>query len=144
MDTDRPEPEGLEDALRWARRAPEGTLLPAEAVAEILARAQEDRPADPGEEEPAEAPVERPWSWREKLWDTPSETRLGVQELAEALARSKSWIRKAARAGELPARKHGQAFVFVAGEIRHWIRSSEESVSEGPSDPPSGTLRLHG
>lgn len=140
MDTDGPRFDGLEGALAWARSAPKGASLPVSAVVRLLEDVQDSR----DETRKAQAPLssDRPWTWREKLWDTPSETRLGVIELAEAVGRSKSWIRKQARAGEIPARKQGQAFVFLAGEVRHWVRESEEVVNAGPSDPPVGRLNF--
>ena len=112
-----------------------GATLPAAAVLE--------RCPD-FEETPATAlvvPVET--TWRERLWFAPSEARLNAHEVAEALGRSASWVYK--RTGTtrrdddpapLPCRRMDGSLVFLAGELRAWIRDHEESVIEGPSDPP--------
>lgn len=75
--------------------------------------------------EPSPEPVE-PTSWGERLWTVPAETRLGVQELSEALDRPKSFVYKATSSDEIPHRKMSGSLVFVAGEIRGWIRETEE------------------
>lgn len=73
------------------------------------------------------------WTWREKLWVVPAETRLGVEEACEALRRSSSWLYKrtgdtANPAERLPVRRaHGQ-LTFTAGELRTWIREHEEVI----------------
>ena len=84
------------------------------------------------------APVEAE-SWRERLWTVPAETRLGLEELREALDRSASWIyhRTAAKAEHrLPHRKLDSVLVFTAGEVRAWLRDREEVVCAGPMEPP--------
>ena len=71
-------------------------------------------------------------SWREKLWIVPPETRLNVREVAQALGRSTSWVyKRTSRASprqRLPHRSmDGGKLVFLAGEVRTWVRETELS-----------------
>ena len=105
-------------------------ILPA---SEVLDRLPEAGERETTQSEPS--PIEL--TWRERLWLVPAETRLGVAELCEALDRSQSWAyrRTGPKADEpLPHRLLDGQLVFVAGEIRHWIREHEESVFELPMD----------
>ena len=83
-----------------------------------------ERPAAPGG-----TADERPASWRERLWEVPEQTRIGVEELAEAIGKSTSWVYKqtsrSAPGATLPFRKMGGDLVFVAGEIRAWLETEE-------------------
>lgn len=116
--------ESLQEVVRWCQEAPEGTRLDARTVADLLERVTE---ADDGGSEPAPSgSVADVLTWREKLWIVPAETRIGVRELEEALDRPKGWIYKRTSAGELPHRKLGGALAFVVGEVRTWIRETEE------------------
>ena len=105
-----------------------GATVPASAV---LARLPEiDHEPAP----PASGPVPDP-SWREKLWTCPAETRLGLEELCEALSRSSSWIyhRTSIKAvNRIPHRKLDGVLCFTAGAVRAWIRDSEQVVCAGP------------
>lgn len=119
--------ERLSDLLEWLRRAPSGTRLEASEMVEILERVAE---VDPPTTEPTEDASE-PATWREKLWKSPPETRLGVVEVAEALGRPKSFVyaRTGSKAEDLiPHRKLDGALVFTAGELRAWIEDREEVV----------------
>jgi hypothetical protein len=152
MGTKESEIQTLDDAIRWLRGAPPGTLIPADTMAELISSVKEAAPPDP------RAGVSESGfqgSWRERLWTVPSETRLGVSELSEALGRKRSWIYartqqegKTAkdRSERLPHRRLDGVLVFVAGEIRRWVREREESFSECPMEPPTipsrGGLRL--
>lgn len=148
MDTDPPESAAFRtvgDLLRWCRQAPEGTSVPVAEMArqlEALGTEAETTSEATGHEDD-ESPELR-WSWRVKLFrdDTPAEARLGVQEAAEATGKSVSWIRKKAAAGDLPSRKLGRDLVFLAGELRHWIRESEQVQAAGPMDPPGRHLDM--
>jgi predicted DNA-binding transcriptional regulator AlpA len=116
----------------------------ADAEATIPARVVLERlPNDPRADRiPSVIPPEPVATWRERLWLVASETRLGAHEVAEALGRSRSWIyKRTARGaeGRIPCRRLDGELVFLAGELRAWIREREESVHEGPSDRP--TLR---
>ena len=105
-------------------------VLPA---SEVLDRLPEAAEHETTRTEPS--PLEL--TWRERLWLVPSETRLGVHEVCEALDRSSSWLyRHTGPKAEdpLPHRLLDGHLVFVAGEIRHWIREHEESVFELPMD----------
>ena len=102
-------------------------------ASEVLARLPE---AEEHETTPTEpSPLEL--TWRERLWLIPAETRLGAHEVNEALGRSASWLyRHTGPKAEdpLPHRLLDGQLVFVAGEIRHWTRTHEESVFELPMD----------
>lgn len=101
------------------------------AFVDDLREVAADGPDDPdaSDAEPG-APVE--WTWRERLWACPAETRLTVDDVAEALGRSPSWVYKrtapsADPEDRLPARKAHGGLVFTAGELRTWIRDHEEA-----------------
>ena len=84
-------------------------------------------------------------TWRERLWTAPAETRLGIVELCEGLGRSQSWAYK--RTGPkaedpLPHRLLDGQLVFLCGEIRHWVRTHEESISECPMDSTASERAL--
>ena len=119
----------LADLRAWAMAAPQGTTIPVTTLAELL-----------GDLEEAEAPVvtveptNAGWTWRERLWEVPAETRLGVAELSEALGRPRSYIY--ARTGPktdapIPHRKLDGTLLFTAGEVRAWIREREETNHAG-------------
>ncbi len=81
------------------------------------------------ESAPGEAAVERAFTWREKLWVVPFETRIGTVELAEALRRPKSWVYARTQANaksKIPHRRLDGFLHFVVGEIRDWIQAREE------------------
>jgi hypothetical protein len=87
-----------------------------------------------------------PASWREKLWTVPSDTRLGRNELCEALGRPASWVyRHTSPKGGLPMLPHRKLdgeLVFVVGEVRAWVIDHEEVLRagrvEGPGRAESG------
>lgn len=137
--------ETISDLLAWCSRAPEGTSLDARVLARVLARILEDL-ADPNPVPAPAAPQGIPGAttWREKLWTVPSETRLGVTELCEALGRPRSWIyaRTGPKAEDpVPHRKLDGVLLFCAGELRAWIRDREDVQAAGPMDPPTRTLK---
>ena len=114
------------------------TLAEAEAIVSaraVLSRLNSDCVAEP----PVIALEESP-TWRERLWTAPSEMRIGLHEVAEAFGRSRSWCYKrtgSAAIDGIPCRRLDGELVFLVGELRAWWRSREESVHEGPSDPPA-------
>ena len=138
----------VQEVMAWCRAAPAGTQVDAAAIAELLRFVLEKEPIDDGGHTEALSDARTGWTWRERIWVVPAETRLGVAELAEALGRPKSWVyarthryqgkgtaRKERRREELiPHRKMGGALAFTAGEIRTWIRLREEEVSGVPMD----------
>lgn len=120
----------------WLAAAPAGSMLPAEALASMLRSVKERSPAP----EPAPKDAETPEvTWRERLWTAPPQTRIGVQELMEALGRPRSWIyrhtspKAAKEAGHdlLPYRKLEGELVFLVGEIRTWIIEQEDIMRRG-------------
>jgi hypothetical protein len=88
--------------------------------------------------EPSTAPAEA--TWRERLWSVSPDVRLGVPEAAEAFGRPVSWVYRhtSAKSGLelLPHRRLDGELVFLAGELRAWIREHEEVVQRGPRDMP--------
>lgn len=76
-----------------------------------------------------------PSDWQVRLWVVPSETRLSVDDVAEAVGRSRQWVyhHTSARStySRLPYRKLDGRLVFQAGEIRDWLANQEERVSPG-------------
>ena len=127
----------LSELKLWCQAAPPGTHVDAEWLAQCL-ESVEPVPAPPAlMVEPSEP------TWRERLWTVPSETRLGVVEVAEAVNRAKSWVYSRTGTAEdpIPHRKLDGTLVFTAGEIRTWIRDSEESIHEVPMTPPNRILR---
>lgn len=74
-------------------------------------------------------------SWRSRLWTEPPERRIGVEEVAEALGRSTSWVYKnvtPGAEGALPVRRFGGELVFLVGEVRAWLETNEELVNRPP------------
>lgn len=104
------------------------------ALARLLENLQPEdhRPESP----PLQTMEPAPESWRSRLWDVPAETRLCVDEVAEAVGRSRHWVYRASSAGRgrdrLPARKLDSRLEFTAGELRAWIRNQEEVLHRGP------------
>ena len=76
---------------------------------------------------------ELPMPWNARLWSVPPETRLSRDQLLEALNRPKSWLyRRTGNAGDkprIPHRRFDGELVFIAGEVREWLKRQE--VSEG-------------
>ena len=119
----------LADLQRWAMAAPQGATIPVTTLAELLG----DLEAEVVPEVAVE-PTNAGWTWRERLWEVPAETRLGVAELSEALGRPRSYIyaRTGPKADDpIPHRKMDGSLLFTAGEVRTWIREREETVHAG-------------
>lgn len=135
----------LAQFIEWCSRAPAGTHLLASAVAELLSNC---RPEIPHEKEQAARPPRiqsEPWTWRERLWTVPAETRLGVVEAAEALGRPKSYIyaRTMSKAKDpLPHRKLDGSLVFTVGELRTWIRNQEQAIVGLPMESTAIERRI--
>ena len=137
----------LEELRAWVASAPAGTTVPVESLNELLAE-EVSAPA-PGTAGPALVEDETAAdSWRIKLWAVPSETRLGVLELSEALGRSRGWVYRAiashryrsrSKPGErkpcdripnphpLPHKRLDGRLVFEAGQVRRWLEAHETS-----------------
>jgi predicted DNA-binding transcriptional regulator AlpA len=129
-------PESLSQVLDWLGNAPSGTSVDAASIHRMLLAVVDAEPAAP-----APVPADVP-TWRTRLWSVPAETRLTLPEAAEALGRSRSWCYK--RTGpkspeRLPCRRLDGDLVFLAGELRQWIREHEEVIEAGRPERP--TLR---
>lgn len=122
----------------WCEAAPAGTNVDAHALAEVIAAVIPSGGApEEGKGEEGSDPGPEPWTWRERLWTVPAETRLGVAEVAEALGRPKSFVyaRTQKNAAEpIPHRKLDGTLVFAAGELRAWIRAQEKPLVAGPME----------
>lgn len=134
--------DSLADLQRWCMDAPEGTRLSARQLAAELDRLA----GEPEPETPAETPVEpAETTWRTKLWTCPAETRLGLQELREALDVSESWVYSRTKQDadpRLPHGKFGGSLVFKAGEVRAWLRDHEDVEVAYRMDSAPGELRV--
>jgi predicted DNA-binding transcriptional regulator AlpA len=117
----------LAEFAEWLASLPDGTMLPANGIRSIVARL-------PRETQAPLRPVETV-TWRERLWSAPSETRVSVRELAEALGKSKHWIyKRTTRAHSvaipLPHRRlENGNLEFVVGEIRAWISRVSHEIN---------------
>jgi len=102
-------------------------MLPARSVLALIREAVPEGKSGASELLPAP-------TWRERLWIAPPETRLGVEELSEAIGRPKSWIYRhtSAKSGlvQLPHRRLDGALVFLAGDVRQWLAQQESSELE--------------
>jgi len=144
----------LTGLLGWLEAAPDGTSIPAASLL-VLLRDVERQPAP--DAATAQVAIPAP-GWRSRLWSCPPDTRLGKSELCEALGRSADWLyrhtseraaekreEKGRPAGRIPHRRFDGQLVFVAGEIRAWLRDSEEIMHAGPMETPaSRRLRVVG
>ena len=68
--------------------------------------------------------------WTERLWTVPVETRLTLEQVAQACGRSLSWVYQ--RSGpscdpevRLPVRRLDGTVVVTAGDLRAWLRRQE-------------------
>lgn len=141
MGTESQRFDSLGEFLEWCRKLPSGTLLDAQEIGKsVVWTLTEEGKSSQGFSRPpmVATPDERgSTDWRERLWIVPAETRLGVQEVAEALGKGKSWVYE--RTGPsaedpIPHRKLDGVNVFAAGELRAWIRSREEVIHAGPME----------
>jgi hypothetical protein len=133
----------VEELTAWLRAAPAGTMVPASSLVDLLENVEtpRDESVEPTAPDPSTS-----WTWREKLWDVPAETRLGVAEVAEALGRPRSYVY--ARTGPaasdpLPHRKIDGSVVIAAGELRTWIRDHEEVIYGCAMESPRHERGLH-
>lgn len=119
------------ELLSWLRQAPCGTMLNAAEIARQLESCI-GTAEDTGVERTSA-------TWRERLWTAPSETRIGREELLEALGRPASWLYrhtgKKATCSLIPHRKLDGELQFVVGEVRRWLIEHEEVLIRGRTDP---------
>lgn len=130
-DEDRPLSVHLADARAAARRAREDIAALEERLDQVEMAA--DAPDGPAQVQETEM------SWAAKLWSVPAETRLDAEQAAEATGRSKSRIYKLTSADDIPHRKAAGSLVFVAGELRTWLRERESVEVEGRMETDSET-----
>ncbi len=132
------------DFLRWCQSAPPGTQLPAHSVARMLELAVDGKKPSNASRAAESGGTTCEWTWREKLWLVPAETRIGTAELAEALGRPKSWVYARTQAGAVdpvPHRKLDGTLTFAVGEVRAWIREREEVLVGGPMESTEAERR---
>lgn len=130
---DAPRFDSLADLHRWALRAPASVSIPLRDMAGLLAPLLEA--------EPRGGTVQAtPATWRERVWTCPPETRLTAQETAEAIgapvSRIYGWThrtkdpellrRRREQGRAIPFHKIDGALVFLAGEVRDWLRERTE------------------
>jgi hypothetical protein len=124
------------DTLSRLRLVFPGSLIPIEAV---IAAVEEERALSNTEPVGIVPPVvDIEPTWRERLWLCPAETRFGIKELCEAVGKPKSWAYRhtSQKSGLalIPHRKLDGELLFLAGEVRHWLREHEEVVHAGPME----------
>ena len=128
--------------IRMIDGMPDGTsiTITTETIRGWLDEEQGDEPI----QQPTQQPPDFDWTWREKLWIAPAETRIGTTELAEAMARPKSWVyahTQAEAENPLPHRKLDGVLVFTVGEVRAWVKESEEVLVAGPMESTRSEIR---
>lgn len=125
----------LDALVAWCLAAPDGTSMDARELGGILRDLEPDAPS---EESALTVDPVGEWTWRERIWTVPAERRLGTREVLEALGRSRTWLYRAMCEEQgpdrFPHRKLDGELVFTAGEVRHWIRSQEETIYGLPMD----------
>ncbi len=111
-------------------------------AAEMAARLEELSPVGDTAPDGALAPTP---TWQERLWTAPPETRIGRQELLDAVGRSENWLYRhtgvKAKCSRIPCRKLDGELVFLVGEVRQWILEHEEMVMPGRTAPLVGPMR---
>ncbi|MEQ1856167.1 MAG: hypothetical protein ABL963_06850 [Longimicrobiales bacterium] len=124
----------LLDLRSWASAAPKGASIAVDGLAELLDELDEVTEAPPARPEGTET---LPWSVL--LWTVDAETRIGRNELLEAVGRPVSWLYRHTgqkSSDRIPHRRMDGHLVFVVGEVRRWLREREEIVEAGPVDGP--------
>lgn len=121
----------LASLLEWLRNAPPNTSVDAAEIADRIAELMEVLDT---------APLDTPEpTWREKLWTAPPETRIGREELLEALGRPASWLYRhtspKSECARIPHRKLDGELVFVVGEVQQWLIEHEEVIVRGRTTP---------
>src|SRR5262249_55911872 len=132
----------IADLLAAARLLPDGAslTLPREALLEleqvVTSKAIGDQAA---QVESSASP------WQEKLWTVPADTRMSLTNVCDALTRPKSWgyrhTSPASGLPRIPHRKLDGELVFIAGEVRAWVRDHEEVVVKPTSITPIARAR---
>ena len=129
----------LADLQRWVAAAPPGTMLSVERLSELFDELEPD-----GEQKPVTAP---PLPWQVLLWTVDPETRIGPDELLEAVGHPISWLyRHTAKSAtnRIPHRKLDGQLVFLVGEVRWWLQEQEEIIEVAPRESRSRPLSVVG
>jgi predicted DNA-binding transcriptional regulator AlpA len=87
----------------------------------------------------ASQPPTAPESILSQFWTLPADTRLSAQQVAEACGKSEAWVYKHIDARRtdvpIPYRREGSGrrhrLVFLAGEVRSWVKQREIVVRRG-------------
>ncbi len=112
-------------------------LTAAAAALRHLAEALDQIAAQPAPPAPPIPPAVV--SWRERLWTCDPQVRVGVRELCEATGRPRSWAYRAVRGNgtdpPLPHRRLDGQLVFLASEVRQWLREHEQVEVPGRTVP---------
>lgn len=116
----------LADLVGWLRAAPPACTLTAADVLKLLEELDGKATGQPFIHTAPDRPT---WPWSALLWAVPEETRIGVDQLSEAVGRPRSWIYKhSGREGtcaRLPHCKMDGVLVFQVGEVRRWLVEHE-------------------
>jgi len=118
----------LADVVATLERLPDGTLIPAAGVVEML------REIGAGGTEPALViGAVAPAPWPERIWTVPDQTQLSAEQCAKAIGRSRSALYQLTRRERIPHGKRDGVLVFQASEIRAWLADETETITE-PSE----------
>lgn len=74
-------------------------------------------------------------TWRERLWTVDPKTRIDLDEVAEALGKSRAAVRALIKRHGLPCRRRLNELTFVVGEVRQWLER-HETIVNAPSVLP--------
>ena len=113
----------LDELRRRAAAAPSGTLLAIESLREVLGHPKTESNSKP------ELDQREASSRLLLLWTADPKTRMGRDELLEAVGKSRSWFYKGTgpkAADRIPRRRLDGELVFVVGEVRLWLRDREQ------------------
>jgi predicted DNA-binding transcriptional regulator AlpA len=121
----------LADVLAWLESLPEGSLIPPACVIERLRGAGASFDGAGAATVPvAGLPPPASSSWEERIWSCHPSTRLNASQACEVLGKSHDALYKLTSRGSIPHSKIDGVLVFKAGELRDWIRDTEERVVE--------------
>jgi predicted DNA-binding transcriptional regulator AlpA len=119
------------DLVATLKELPQGTLLPAAGVLEML---QGCGPVAGGAGTAAGAVATVPAPWAERIWTVPDQTQLSADQCAEAIGRSRSALYQLTRRGRIPHGKRDGVLVFQAAAIRAWLEDETETITR-PREP---------
>ncbi len=129
----------IHDLERLARTCP-GLMIPA---GELVALVRDLVDATPAVAPPTAEPTS---TWRERLWTVPPQTVMTVDDVAEAVWRSRTWVFARTRrdaAVRLPHSKVAGRLVFRAGALRAWLQTNMALVVAGPDDAEPDVIPMN-